>query len=373
MPRRLRTWGRTRKGARAVDVYSEGRAVFLYDESESRRIQESRALFVPLTVEGASSNEALRALAAEGALMVYELPGDGGVRLEVLVGPPLTPKETAKLRWLRPQHARLTLPSGRLHVDSWDTLPAALYSAPPHEESEERGALVEVPPGDYLATLHRVDDDATSRKLNVTLDGPTEIVTLTPLAAAEARPDAAPLLAYEGSADASWPGRYSVDGVLFKGLALFNGAESQILLNLDREAAARLKLRAGMGLRIRVGSPNLVSEAFLTREETSTAVFSMTPETMKAVRTFGDWPEKEKRGFPRDVAAGEWIRPGDWFAAFRVRLPPAAQAVEILRFTRLGKSTPIPAENQMEWLPAEVEILPRPNLPGGYLRKAGLA
>jgi hypothetical protein len=373
MPRRLRTWGRTRKGAQAVDVYSEGRAVFLYDESQAAPIRESRALFTPLTVESAFSNAALRALAAEGRLFVYEQPGDSGVSLEILVGPPLTPKETSKLRWLRPQQAWLTLRSGRLRVDSWDTLPGALHSTPPHEENEEQGALVEVPPGDYRVTLHRVDTDATSRKLNVDLDGPAEVITLTPLGPAEVRPEAPPLLAYEGSADASWPGRYTIEGGTFKGLALFSGPASQILLNLDRAAAARLSLHAGMGLRIRVSHPALVSEAFLTSDQTSTAVFSMTGETLKAVRAFGDWREEASDAVPGDVAAGEWIRPADWFAAFRARLPPEAQAVEILRFTRLGESTRIAPELQMEWLPAEVEILRHPNLPPEYLTRAGLA
>ena len=371
MPRRLRTWGRTRKGAVAVDVYSEGRAVFLYDQAHATRIGESRALFTPLTVESAPANAALRGLARDGHLVVYEQPGDSGVSLEIVVGPPLSAKETSRLRWLRPQESRLSLPSGRLRVDTWDTLPPVLHSAPPHEEPEEKGAVVEVLPGDYRMTLHRVDTDATSRKLNVDLDGPSEIVTLTPLRPEDARPETPPLLAYEGSADSSWPGRYSIEDGVFKGLALFNGAESQILLNLDRAAAARLGLRAGMGLRLRWVDPPVASEAFVTREETA-ALPAVAPETMRAMRAFGEWREEGTHDLPRDVAAGEWIRPADWYAMFRARLPPAAQEVEILRFMRLGESTRIAPEQQMEWLPVEVEIRPRPALPDVYLRKAGL-
>ena len=259
-----------------------------------------------------------------------------------------------------------------MRIDSWDTLPPALCSAPPYEDTQEEGVVIDVPPGDYLATLHRVDVDATSRKLDVDLDGPAEIVTLTPLAPADPRPQAVPLLAYEGSADHSWPRRYSIEGHAFEGLVLFSGAESQILLNLDREAAARLGLRAGMGLTIRASSPAVVSEAFVVREETSTAVFSMPPEMMRAMQAFAEWREEDATAVPADVSAGEWVRAGDWFGAFRARLPPGTEAIEILRFMRLGESTRIPTGQQMEWVAVEVEVLPRPNLPEPWLRKAGL-
>ena len=367
MPRRkrLRTWGRLRKGAHAVDVYSDGRAVFLYDESHTTTIRESGAFAEASSGPGAARRPALRALAQQGVLVVYEQPVDDGVRLEVLVGPPLSEKEKGGVRWLAPQRARLWLPSGRLRVDSPDTLPGG--------DGEQRSGRIQVPPGDYLLVLHRLDVDATARLLNADVDGPLEVVTLTPLDRTSAPAPVAPMLLYEGSAEWSWPGRYSVEGKRFRGLALFNGADSQVLLNLDRAAAGRLGLRAGMGLTLSVEELALSIEGFLIEDEVRPDVLAMAPTTLAVVRAFGALSPRAKNELPKDVAGGEWVRASDWFGAFRVRLPEAARQTEILRFFRLGRGTPIPEPRQMEWLPAEARLRSRPRLPGGYLRALGLA
>lgn len=365
--KRLRTWGKTRKGALAIDVYSEGRAVFLYDEAHAGRIVTSGA-FREALGGARASHRALQELVKEGLLVVYEQPGDAGVSLEVMVGPPLTEKERGKLRWLAPQHSFLRLPSGRLRVDSPDTLPGHT------DETEEVPGRAEVPPGDYLLTLHRLDVDAASRRLGAEIDGPMEIVTLTPLGSTDRRPDGPPILLYEGSADTSWPGKYTVEGRRFRGLVLFNGADSQILLNLDRAAARQLQLRAGMGLRLRVAAVPLEVEAWVVSDERLTNVFAMPPATLKIVRVFAAVPERtKKKEFPHDPAAGEWVRAADWYGAFRVKLPEAARDTEILRFIRIGRGTPIPHTLQMEWLPAEVDVVDRPALPAAYLREVGLA
>jgi hypothetical protein len=366
MPRRkrLRTWGRLRKGAQAVDVYSDGRAVFLYDESHTTTIRESGAFAEALSGPSAARSPALRALAQQGVLVVYEQPGDDGIRLEVALGAPLSEKEKGDLRWLPPQRARLWLPSGRLRVDSPNTLPG--------RDGEPRPGRIQVPPGDYRLVLHRLDVEATARLLNADVDGPLEVVTLTPLDRTGPAAAAAPLLLYEGSAESTWPGRYSVEGERFRGLALFNGADSQVVLNLDRAAAGRLGLRAGMGLSLQVEALDLSIEAFLIEEEARPDVMAMAPTTLAVVRAFGALPPRAKKEFPRDAAGGEWVRAADWFGAFRLRLPEAARQMEVLRFFRLGRGTPIPEPRQMEWLAVEARLRPRPGLPAAYLRAVGL-
>lgn len=371
--KRMKTWGRTRKGAHRVEVYNDGRAVFLYDESHAARIEETRALREPLSSQNADSNDALRRLAEQGVLVVYELPEDNALALEVVVGPPLGAAEMAKLPWLKPQEAVLRLPSGTLRIDSYNTLPARLYASDAEPEAEDdEPARVQVAPGEYLLTLHRVDTAAAQRKGNLVLDRPDEIVTLTPLDRAVRPASIAPLLGFEGSADLTWPGRYTVAGRVWNGLALFQGS-SQLLLNLDREAGRALELRAGMGLRIEVPDLKLRIEALLTDDERTGGISPPRPASLRAMRAYGEASDGEKKAFPRDKAAGEWIRAADWYDAFAVKLPESARDKELLRFFRLGTGTAIPGERESEWLPAAVEILTRPNLPEDYLRRLGIA
>ncbi|MGH7569478.1 MAG: hypothetical protein ACREL9_11040 [Gemmatimonadales bacterium] len=370
MAQRIRTWGRTRKGAQRIVVYNEAHLAFIYDESQTAVLQRSGALSDAPNLETAPASERLRRLAEEGVVVVYELPADDPISIEVVVGPPLTEREMSSLPWLKPQPALLRLPSGRLRVDSMNTLPAPLYALPPYPKAPDpEPGLVEVPPGDYVLTLHRLDTDAASRRRDLAVDGPNEIVTLTPLAQAE-RPGAiAPLLAFEGNADLSWPGRYTIEGRIFKGLALFQGADSQLILNLDREAADALGLRAGMGLQIAVSSLGIEIESFLTDDQFTDEISPPRKATRHALRAFADTPERERRRFPRDLAAGEWVRAADWYHCFGVRLPASCRTKEFLRFFRLGRATRVAGALQSEWLAAEVEVLPQPNLPESYLRR----
>jgi hypothetical protein len=351
-----------------VVVYNEGLLGFLYDESQTAALQEIGALGDAGNRETALKSEALRRLAADGVVVIYELPEDNPLALEIGVGPPLTKQEMSSLPWLKPQQALLSLPSGRLRVDSFNSLPAPLYAQPPYpEEPLEPPGLVELPPGDYVLTLHRLDTDAAWRQRNLEVDGPNAIVTLTPLARAARPVEPAPLLCYEESADLRWPGRYTIEGQTFRGLAMFAG--DQFLLNLDREAAQPLGLRAGMGLRIGVPVRGIEIQAFLSDDACTDGITPPRKATLRAMRVHTDLPASEKQRFPRNTAVGEWVRAAEWYGALGVRLPEDSRNREFLRFFRLGTATRVRGEHESVWLPAEVEMLPQPSLPASYLRR----
>src|SRR5688500_9409771 len=75
---------------------------------------------------------------------------DGGTHANVVVGEPLTAAERGAGIWVD-DAGWLDLPSGRLAIHTYDTLP---LGDPP---GEFEGATVDVPPGRYRVRLHRKD------------------------------------------------------------------------------------------------------------------------------------------------------------------------------------------------------------------------
>ena len=188
--------GPIRAGAVPVHVYNDGLSVFLFDESNTEVIRKQNPEVVWSIGEQTFEEPKTRALIESGDLVVYGLSGDGGVDLEVVVGKPLDEQELSTGRWAAPQQTLLRLPSGRLCVHSYNSLPMGDNG----EDSEEEGALVVVPAGDYILTAHRKDwdametegvvslDDADEAGIDVYEDGRIdEVIVLTPIA------DTAPL------------------------------------------------------------------------------------------------------------------------------------------------------------------------------------
>jgi hypothetical protein len=83
-----------RAGAQRADVYNSGLLVFVYDESHRDVINQAE----PGVLDGFSRDEvlndqALRKLARDGTLVVYELQQDDELDMEVVVGDALTEEE----------------------------------------------------------------------------------------------------------------------------------------------------------------------------------------------------------------------------------------------------------------------------------------
>lgn len=132
-----------RQGSQRVEVYNEGLFIFLYDEA---RLQELKAVEAAEVVSGGDNVEdgekRRRALGKAGALVAYQLHQDDPEVVEVAVGPPLSAAERKKLPFVEPQQALLSLPSGTLRIESWNSLAIS------DDCGGEKGGRLQVPPDD---------------------------------------------------------------------------------------------------------------------------------------------------------------------------------------------------------------------------------
>jgi len=185
-----------RENSTAVNVYNDGLVVFLYDEANGKTIQKAN----PTLLEGFSDEDAadpkLADLASKGLLIAYELEQDDELSIEVSVGGPLTDKELEKDRWHAVQRAPIHLPSGKLHLEGYGNF----LLSPDYDPDEEPGAVVDVPPGDYVLSLYRCNWEALEEDGlwddEKEWEGPGQVITLTPAADVEPVADPAPMLRF---------------------------------------------------------------------------------------------------------------------------------------------------------------------------------
>jgi len=158
--------GPIRQGAIPVHIYNEGLVVFLYDEAHEERIRDADPEIIWGASPEAFEDPVTQELLASGELLIYGLHGDGGVDLEVVVGAPLAEEELSCGEWYPPETGYLSLPSGRLCVHSFNTLPMGDNDDDPPDE----GAIAEVPAGTYRVTLYRKNWDEMENAGRVTFD-----------------------------------------------------------------------------------------------------------------------------------------------------------------------------------------------------------
>lgn len=147
--------GPIRQGALRVHVYNDGLTVFLYDAANESRIKSTDPKAIWYIDAETENDLATSSLTKSGDLLIYGMHGDGEVDLELLIGPDLTEEELRTGRWYEPQHGRINLPSGRVCVHSFNTLPMGDNE----DETDGEGAILDVPAGSYAVTLHRKDWD----------------------------------------------------------------------------------------------------------------------------------------------------------------------------------------------------------------------
>lgn len=229
---------RVRQGATRIEIENTGDVVFLYDAANADAIRAAAPGWAAADAPYDAEAEVFGRLAREGLLVAYEPAGGDAVEVEVAVGPDLTAAERAGGTWLRPQAARLALPSGRLRIETFDSL--GLTAEPPTEP----GGVVEVPPGEYTLALHRVDQAAMGA---AAAGWPDEVLVLTPGAPEGLEPAA--LLRYP-VARPRW-GAWKVQGDVATGEITW--ALVGCGTNLDAGAVARLGLRPGQRLEARLG------------------------------------------------------------------------------------------------------------------------
>ncbi len=227
------------RGGTRVSVQNSGLEVWLYDDAN---IETIRATNTPDLYFGGMP-AGFEQLTREGLVVGYSLCQDDEVDVAVYVGEQFTDDELSVARWLEPQFALLRLPSGRLCIESNDA------SRIGSEEPGEKGAVVEVAPGDYALTLYRVDHEALDRE-RIEWSGPQEIIVLTPGGNPEQA--AGDLLPFEPRRDTTWVGRYSIHGRSADALAWFSDYWDTCIVNIDSEAAGPLGLAPGAYIRTTV-------------------------------------------------------------------------------------------------------------------------
>jgi len=147
--------GPIRPNAVPVHIYNDGLTVFLFDESFTDHIREENPEVIWSIGEDTFEEPKTKALLSKGEMLVYGLRGDGSVNLEVVVGLPLTESELSGGKWYPTETGFIKLPTGKLCVHSFNTLPMGDND----ENPEDEGACLEVPPGDYIVRLYRKDWD----------------------------------------------------------------------------------------------------------------------------------------------------------------------------------------------------------------------
>jgi len=240
-----------RDGVRVCEVYNEGLFVFLYDAANREALREVGAALVHADEDSAEHKRAAKSVAAQRSLVQYELAPDDPLRVGVVVGPPLTAKERRGVPWRKPAATLLALPSGRLRVESLNAL-----GIDPDEEPTAKGVEVEVPPGEYVLTLHRVDFE----ELEGDYDGPSEIVTLTPVADVDKPPKFKLLLPFSNEKRPPWQGRHRLDGETFHGELISADDRTSALriwINADGKVAKRLGWARGSHLEVALGGHTL--------------------------------------------------------------------------------------------------------------------
>ncbi|NJR69815.1 MAG: hypothetical protein HC771_15005 [Synechococcales cyanobacterium CRU_2_2] len=151
--------GPLRSGATIVHVYSDRTIAFLYDGSNEAQIRESDPAI--LKDEDSADDAATQELIQDGVLLAYVMEDDGGIDAEVIVGAPLSDEELAQGCWKTPQRGYLQLPTGRLMIHSYSTIPMGDNEG---EELEEEGHLLETTAGEYVVTIYRKDWATMARK-----------------------------------------------------------------------------------------------------------------------------------------------------------------------------------------------------------------
>ena len=238
-----------RPGAIRAEVDNSGRVAYLYDEASIAKIRPVIEDLIRKHGDFAS-HAGFRRLGAAAAIVAYGLEQDDAIDVELVVGPPLTDAELAVARWLTPQRASLELPSGRILLDSGDSLRAAFP-----EQATDEGATIVVPPGTYEVTLHRMhgdqmDADGLPRDRR---RGRFDVVVLTPRVGAPAGRTPGWLPCVAEPVRVSWLKKYSVSENTVTGLIVASDPGT-VSTNIDHVGLKAIGVRPGARVKCRVGS-----------------------------------------------------------------------------------------------------------------------
>jgi hypothetical protein len=241
-----------RDGARRAAIYNDGLVVYLYDEMFQAELLSADAwerLSQGLSTE--KPDRSLKAFLSSRKVVAYELYQDDSVVVDVCVGAPLTKDELKSrrgMKWHKAVTTLIDLPSGKLRIESGNSCRIG------GENPADEGATLEVPPGEYLLTLHRAD---WAEMVNEEPRVAGETITLTPIDEATAPKKFSAALPYpQKTPKHSWIGKFRLDGERFDAQACFLDPWDFIDLNLDRAACEKLALGPGSVVDVTIAGRN---------------------------------------------------------------------------------------------------------------------
>lgn len=185
-----------RLGPFRASVFSSGCEVWVYDNSYLEKIHES-GFWVDEIDE-----EKMKPIVKDGLLVAYELFQDDSIEVDVYVGEQLNKDELNFEFWFEPQEAFIRIPSGKLCIETNDTCRLCIENFedfdPSDIDNEDRGAIIDVPSGDYILTLYRQKYDKIY-KSGLEYKGPEDIIILTKSERAKPFENPDPFIKYDWS------------------------------------------------------------------------------------------------------------------------------------------------------------------------------
>ncbi|NWH05752.1 hypothetical protein [Desulfobacter latus] len=159
--------------AMRCEPYNDGHWCFVYDAENLDSIRELGGYEAMIgEVVGVDAECWLERLTDRGLAVAWELGGDDAVVVDVLVEKVLNSGQKQKVQWLEPQYAYLNVPSGRLRIETLNSL-AFSPDAP-----TDPGCEIKIPPGQYDMILHRVNWPLMDEDMEERPEVPTEFLVL---------------------------------------------------------------------------------------------------------------------------------------------------------------------------------------------------
>jgi hypothetical protein len=291
-----------RPGAERLHVYNEGLCVYVHDGAHD---DEIRALLASGEYGEVSNNTFYDKLnmapfgavvSQRGLAFAFELEQDDEIEIEVVVGPPLTSKQLADAHWMQPQLTWLRLPSGRLRVDTPNTMPLD------PDPGDDPGGVATVPPGDYEVRLYRIDWPAMHRaEVEETYGGPGHILLLTPLDAPPSPLPASAILPFPDE-DIEGPTACTINGTEFRAQVFSDFWWEPLFLNLDRAVVKQLGFVPGQLFEVYWEKPKLrITAAYAPEADLSGLTIDKT-----LTGTYGKKLLDEFAGQYPEVAVAHW-------------------------------------------------------------------
>jgi hypothetical protein len=252
------------KQAQRCAPYNDGHWCFAYDPSHIPKLDEHKAHDALIGFSaGIDAEKRLKQLGETGLAMAWQLEHDGGAVVDVVVGKKLTSGQKAKAQWLKPQGSYLSVPSGHLRIETLNSL-----SFGPDEKTDE-GCEIEIAPGDYDVTLHRINWDLMDGDMDEMTEIPTEVLVLEPVKPRGPKVKNASLLMVDALGDDGlWLKGGKVEGSVFNGTTRkIDWKPNLIYTNLRGAHAEELSLAFGDTLTITAGdnSLSLPCTGYMTR------------------------------------------------------------------------------------------------------------